>query len=286
MWPLLVIFLIQSLINTTTNTEIDTDGDPSNGITSIPVGNRPFGLGFDPIFKNMYVYNGQGGGTTVSVIDTTTNTPIDIDGDPSNGITPIQLPAGSGPFEFAHDPFHNRMYVTNFLGSTVSVINIDTFAVIDTDGDPSNGITPIQLPVSAGIEPTYIEYDPDLKRMYVIGGLINGNVSVIDTDTYTVIDTDGDPSNGITPITVGDSLGDITYDPINRDMYVTVSIGNTVIVIDTDTNTVIDTDGDPSNGITPITVGREPFGIEYDSIHHRMYVGSQIFSSVSVINLC
>ena len=40
----------------------------------------------------MYVSNGQGGGTTVSVIDTTTNTPIDIDGDPSNGITPIQLP--------------------------------------------------------------------------------------------------------------------------------------------------------------------------------------------------
>jgi DNA-binding beta-propeller fold protein YncE len=226
-----VIFLIQSLINTTTNTEIDTDGDPSNGITSIPVGNRPFGLGFDPIFKNMYVYNGQGGGTTVSVIDTTTNTPIDIDGDPSNGITPIQLPAGSGPFEFVHDPFHNRMYVTNFNGLSTSV-------------------------------------------------------HVIDTTTLAVIDTDGDPSNGITPITVGDSLGDITYDPINRDMYVTVSIGNTVIVIDTYTNTVIDTDGDPSNGITPITVGREPFGIEYDSIHHRMYVCSQIFSSVSVINLC
>ena len=65
-------------------------------------------------------------------------------------------------------------------------------------------------------------------------------------------------------------------------MYVTNQGDGNVLVIDTTTNTVIDT----------ITVGGQPLGIAYDSINHRMYVAkqgdlaNQGNNTVSAINLC
>ena len=50
----------------------------------------------------------------------------------------------------------------------------------------------------------------------------------------------------------------------------------TVSVIDTTTNTVIDT----------ITVEAFPTGIAYDPVNHRMYVANNDSNTVSVINLC
>ena len=48
-------------------------------------------------------------------------------------------------------------------------------------------------------------------------------------------------------------------------MYVTNQNSDNVSVIDTTTNTVIDT----------ISVGDTPFAIAYDSTNHRMYVTNQ-----------
>ena len=64
-----------------------------------------------------------------------------------------------------------------------------------------------------------------------------------------------------------------------KPMYMTNQGGTTVSIIDTTTNTVIDT----------ITVGSNPIGIEYNPIKHRMYVANSNFGgsgTVSVINLC
>ena len=58
----------------------------------------------------MYVTNQ--GGTTVSVIDTTTNQVIDT------------ITVGNNPRGIAYDIVHDRMYVANQNDSTVSVINL------------------------------------------------------------------------------------------------------------------------------------------------------------------
>ena len=67
-----------------------------------------------------------------------------------------------------------------------------------------------------------------------------------------------------------------TYDPVNERMYVTNADDGTVSVIDTYTNTVIDT----------IPVGNQQLGIAYDSDNLRMYVTNRSDNTVSVINLC
>lgn len=110
--------------------------------------------------------------------------------------------------------------------------------------------------------------------MYVVNN-IDGTVSVINTSDNTVIDTDPIAA-GITPITVGSQPIVIAYDLINHDMYVTNQGDDSVSVIDTTTNQVIDT----------IKVGDFPTGIAYDIIHERMYVTNQDDSTISVINLC
>jgi YVTN family beta-propeller protein len=58
-------------------------------------------------------------------------------------------------------------------------------------------------------------------------------------------------------------------------MYVTNFQANTVSVIDTTTNTVIDT----------IPVGESPLGITYNPVNHIMYVANFFGDTVSGINL-
>ena len=98
-----------SVIDTATNTVIDTD-PTIPGITPIPVGSAPFGIAYDSINERMYVTNNDD--STVSVIDTNTNTVIGT------------IPVGNQPSELAFDPLHETMYVTNFDDGTVSVINL------------------------------------------------------------------------------------------------------------------------------------------------------------------
>src|SRR5687768_14020431 len=56
-----------SVINTATNTEVDVDENPGNGITRIPVGNVPTGVGVTP--DGAFVYMTNFTSANVSVID-------------------------------------------------------------------------------------------------------------------------------------------------------------------------------------------------------------------------
>ena len=122
------------------------------------------------------------------------------------------------------------------------------------------------VPISIGIvNPLNIAYDPENKRMYVVGAG-NNTVSVIDTTTNTVVGS---------PITVGNSPFGIAYDPVNQRMYVTNRGDDTVSVIDTTTNTVVG---------KPIKVGDLPSGIAYDPVNQRIYVTNLGNNTVSVID--
>jgi YVTN family beta-propeller protein len=149
---------------------------------------------------------------------------------------------GSAPFGIAHDPVHERMYVTNF-GSQ------GTVSVIDTKTNTVQG-TPVQV----GKAPFGIAHDPVHERMYVTNFGSQGTVSVIDTNTNSIIGQ---------PIEVGSSPQGIAYDPVNKRMYVTLQANNSVSEIDTNTSKVID---------QPIKVNGSPQGIAYDPVNERIYV--------------
>ncbi|MGB9169004.1 MAG: YncE family protein [Nitrososphaeraceae archaeon] len=302
-----------SVIDTTTNTIIDTDGNGVNGITPITVGNNPFGLAYDAQKDRMYVANfGGGGGNTVSVINTTSFALIDTDGNGGNGITPITV--ASGPLNIAVDEEvgSNKIFVTHYTANVISTIDTDTFAVTPVnlpvgstnswgveyhpiDGTPNDDtmyvtnfnegnvfvydsdtgalIDTILQADLTGTGPTDITYDRDTLRMYVTNFNSN-NVSVIDTTTVANTVIDTDPiAAGTNPIPVGANPVYVAYDPINKDMYVTNQGGTTVSVIDTTTNTVIKT----------ITVGNTPIGIAFDTLNHNMYVANRNSGTVSVI---
>jgi YVTN family beta-propeller protein len=175
------------------------------------------------------------------------------------------------PFFIAYDSANDRMYATNFGSSTASAIDTTSNTVIDTDPSTSE-----IDPITVGTRPVGIAYDSINENMYMTNfGDFPGSVSVIDTTTNTVIDTDPSTSE-IDPIAVGSLPTDIAYDPINQDIYVTNQGSGSVSVIDTTTNTEIET----------ITVGDTPIGIDYDPINHRMYVTNSMDGTVSVINLC
>ena len=170
------------------------------------------------------------------------------------------------PFFIAYDSANDRMYATNFGSSTASAIDTTSNTVIDTDPSTSE-----IDPITVGTRPVGIAYDSINENMYMTNfGDFPGSVSVIDTTTNTVIDTDPSTSE-IDPIAVGSLPTDIAYDPINQDIYVTNQGSGSVSVIDTTTNTEIET----------ITVGDTPIGIDYDPINHRMYVTNSMDGTVS-----
>lgn len=81
---------------------------------------------------------------------------------------------GSNPGEIAGSPDGAKVYVANYYGSTVSVIETVNNTVTAT--------------VNVGNNPNGIAFSPDRKKVYVTN-LGNLNMSIIDTATTTVIDT-------------------------------------------------------------------------------------------------
>jgi len=249
-----------SVIDGATNTEIDTDGNPANGITRIPAGSGPCGVDVNPITNRIYVGNFSWGWGSVSVIDGVTNTEIDTDSNPENGIT--RIPVGDRPHEVAVNTVTNRIYVANWGSDDVSVIDGATNAVATT------------VPVRSG--PCGVGVNPTTNRIYVsnTGRVSQGNdVSVINGDTDTEIDTDGNPANGITRIPVGTEPQGVAVDPTTDRVYTANRGSNNVSVIDGGGNTVIAT----------VAAGSSTYGVAVNPATHRIYVTNRDDNTVSVI---
>jgi YVTN family beta-propeller protein len=199
-----------SVVDTSTNEEI---GD------AIDVGDQPVGLAVTPDGSRVYVANQGTGPSTVSVIDTASDTVI------------ATVPVGEGPAGVAITPDGLSVYVTNSFESSpgsVSVISTLSNTVVAT------------IPV--GEEPQGITVTPNGLRVYVANFDESGTedpdtVSVIDTMTNTVVAT----------IPVGFQPLGISVTPDGSRVYVADSSGlapddtHTVSVIDTATDTVVAT---------------------------------------------
>ncbi|MGE3859130.1 MAG: YncE family protein, partial [Nitrososphaeraceae archaeon] len=250
-------------------------------IATIPVGDSPVGLTFNPFNNNMYIANSES--DTVSVIDSDLLKVIATI--PVEGLSLVSV---DSPMEF--NPFNNNIYVANQDSNTVSVINSTTNTVIAT------------IPV--GIAPFEPEFNPFDKTMYILNRG-DGTVSVINSTSNTVIDTitvESNPQNifynplnnmmyvantgsgtvsiidvvsrMVTSIEVGPQPIDIELNPSNNHLYVANSATSTVSVIDSSSNTVINT----------LNVARFPTDLEFDPFNNSTYIAFNSPSSVFVVD--
>jgi YVTN family beta-propeller protein/VCBS repeat-containing protein len=277
---------------------------PAAAVTgSISAGPLPQGVAV--VGDRLYVVNQNPG--TVTVIDLTTNTVIDL-----NPATPAidRIAVGSAPYATA--VYGTRLYVANINSDSVTIIDTTTNTVIDANPATPAIIDPI--PVGNGPQGMTISGD----RLYVVNSF-DDTVTVIDLTTNTRVDTNPATPAIIDPITVGnnpfgaavsgnrlyvanqsdntvsviDTSTNTVIDNIavpsahavvasgNR-LYVTNVSNDTVTVIDTTTNTVIDTNPATPAVIDPIAVGDNPYAITVSG--NRLYVANASSHTVTVID--
>jgi YVTN family beta-propeller protein len=200
------------------------DSLTSKVINNIPLMDYPFGVAFNPANGKIYVT--QNGGD-VSVIDSFTDSITDT----------IHL--GGGPYGIVYNPANGNMYVTNILSGNLSAI------------DSTNSV--VTRPV--GAYPAGIAFNPANGNMYFIHDTSPGVVSVMTSFRPRIIAN----------ITVGDNpIDGIAFNPANGNIYVTNVNSNTVSVIDSRKNQVVDT----------IPVGLFPNGIAFNPANGNMYVSN------------
>ncbi|MCV7282921.1 cadherin-like domain-containing protein [Mycolicibacterium flavescens] len=219
---------------------------------------------------------------------------IDIPvGQPLSPVVIATIDVGDRSLDVDFTPDGSRAYVTNADSNTVSVIDTATTAVIAT------------IPV--GNDPWKLAVHPSGTRVYVTN-YDDYTVNVIDTATHTVTAT----------IPVGSGAGkgadELAFSPDGTKLYVGSS--NMLQVIDTATNTVVETrllffgpygiavspDGDwvyvaswtgdyvrktrtlPNGASVEIGVGNSPTGVTVSPDGTRLYVANADSNTVSVVN--
>lgn len=249
-----------------------------NLITTIPVGDEPYGLATASVSGVTYLYVANTGSDTVSVINTATNT------------VAATITVGVKPYYAA--AVGTKVYVTNSMSNTVSVINAVTNTVTATVtvgsyprgikahgtdvyvanyGDPNysggNYISVINSTtdtVSANIITPSQSDGP--RGLNVLGSKVyvtnfrSSNVSVIDTATNSITHT----------ITVGRGPRGVVG--VGSNIYVENFDDSTLSVIDTGTNTVTHT----------VYTGNAPSGISVDGTD--LYITNFQDHSMTIFN--
>jgi YVTN family beta-propeller protein len=278
-----------TVIDTASNTFVDLDPNKAGTQAEITVGSQPFGVAVVPVNASgdTRVYVANEGSNTVSVIDSITHTV-------TKTLTGFQAPIG-----VAASPSADRVFVTNNAGDSVTVLS--TFAnAIDAT------ISPNPVPVGDGPVGVAVANVDGTTKAYVANRLGNsvsvitlsggsatvqtltsnfflpyavavakGKVYVTNTDFVTVLNA----STGafIKTVDVGDAPFGAAASPDGSRVYVTNSYplglagGNSVSVIDTSSDTVIDTG--TVNG--QIEVGGDPQGITVHPDGSRIYVANK-----------
>ena len=143
---------------TSGNTISVINGSANNLVTTITVGNGPFGVAANPNINRIYVANS--GDNTLSVIDGSTNTVVNT------------TSVGGGPTGVGVNPNTNKIYVANQNSGSndVSVIDGSTNKVIAT--------------IQVGNEPSGVGVNPDTNKIY-ISNRMDETVSVIQGNAST-----------------------------------------------------------------------------------------------------
>ena len=248
-------------------------------VTTITVGDNPWGVGVNPATNTVYVSNWYD--NDVSVIDGATNTVTDtvnvgtsgaagvavnpatntvyvlnsgdsdmyvIDGATNTVTTTVDV--GSSPLHLSVNPATNTVYVANRSGDSVSVIDGATNTVTAT------------IPVG---DPFGIDLNPATNLIYVTNSAGDA-VAVIDGATNTV--------TGNVPLTAGSGPGSICVNPTTNLAYVTSWSKNNVSVIDCATNTMT----------TTVVVGTNPADLDVNPATNLVYTANNGSDNVSIID--
>ena len=206
---------------------------------------QPYTVTISPDGSTAYVTNSNS--TTVTIIDTHSNTVIGVIG------------GFDGPSGMVITPDGNTAYVNNYGGPDgVGSGNGTTVRVVDL-----NTNTFIGSPITVGLAPAALAITPDGAHVYVAnyvdGNTDTGTVSVIDTNTNTVVDM----------ITGFSGPFSIAINPNGKYAYVTnfgsnnfAPFGTTVTVIKLSNNTIKRT----------FTVGIQPAGVAVTPDGHYVYI--------------
>src|SRR5437867_4390195 len=171
----------------------------------------------------------------------------------THGLSHLHI--GSDPVSVAYNPASGKTYVADGTSKSVSVIDSDN-KIIRT--------------VKLGFQPTSIVVDPSTNSVIVGGSSSDrkGAIVMIDGHSDVVTVTINTPANvevGIAP--EGLVLAD-------GKIYVANSGSSSVSVIDSSSNTVVET----------IPVGIDPVDLAYDSTNKAIYVTDKISGELSVID--
>jgi YVTN family beta-propeller protein len=171
----------------------------------------------------------------VFVIDTNTHKVI------------AQLDVDQNPVALLLNPAETRLYITNNMGNTVTVIHTDTFE---------------KVTICVGKAPVASVLNSAGTRLYVVNR-DSHNITVIDADTYREIAT----------IRVDYHPSDLVLNAEENRLYVANELSGTVSVIDTVTQE-----------ITTIDVGRTPGALVLNSAEAQLYVANFENDTISVID--
>lgn len=192
-------------------------------------------IALDAVADRLYVVSGAQ--QALTVIDTTSNTIVDT------------IPGLSNPIGVAVDPGTHTVYVANLESQTI--------AVIDTTTVPAT-LTNVGQPES---RPWAIDVDTTSHKAYA-ATLFGGSVEVISGTSHQK-----SIYGFIGPIQV-------TVDPSTQRAYVVNNNSDAVSVIDTSTDTLVDS----------FTAGSGPADIAVDQVTHTAYVTNRNDDTVSVID--
>src|SRR6266480_4336172 len=235
-------------------------------VGTLPVGNQPYGVGYDS--GNGYVYVANYNSNNVSMINGTTvvatvavgtnlfGVGYDIGSGfvyatnvNSNDVSVLSgtsvvatIPVGNTPVGVAYNGGNGYIYVTNQYSNNVSVINGTT----------------VVASVAVGTLPVGVAYDSGNGYVYVA----NYNSNTVSVISATLV---------VTTIPVGSLPIGVAYDDGNGYVYVANSVSNDLSVI---------------NGATVVAtvlVGNAPSGVAYDSGNGYIYVANNGANTVSVI---
>ena len=205
----------------------------------------PFALAANELGTRLYTASFCSiGPSHVTVIDTTTSPPAEI----------TRLPLTNNAFDIDVHPDGSRVFVPDFNGSRVSIIDTAKNTYIE------------HIPLDSG--PFGLKVAPNGEFAYV--SLFSpGTVRRIDLSTNTVV---GDP------ILSGPGAFEIAFSP-NAD-FAFVTNQNTA---NPGSVTVIDVAA--AGGVKVIAVGDQPQGIAMQPLGSKLYVANQFSGSVSVITI-